>query len=68
MEFIRVTPKGGGSVTVNTPSVSISIKGVTEVQKALYEKYLVGLVDIVVPTPEKTIVKKRENKEMVGGE
>jgi hypothetical protein len=67
-KMISVKPKSGGSVLVNTPSRSIEIKGVMEVQKSIYEKYLVGLVDIVIPAPEKIVVKKRENKETVGGE
>lgn len=68
MEKIRVTPKSSGSVLVNTPTRTIEIKGVMEVEKVVYEKYLVGLVDIVVPVVEKPVSRKRESKEMVGGE
>lgn len=67
IETIRVQPKGSGSLRINTPTQSIMIDGVTEVDKGIYNKYLIGLVDIVFPTPEKVVVRKREIKEKFGG-
>jgi len=65
-ETIKVRPKSGGSVRINTPSRSIVITGVTEVTKDVYDNYLVDLVDVVV-APEKHVYRKREIKETLDG-